>query len=165
MKATTPEEPRKTILIVDDSDTDLRLLTKILSADGHNVWPLSSGRVALSQAKINHPDLILLDIDMPNLTGYELCNQLKASALTEDIPVIFVSAFEGLSEKMRAFSTGAVDYITKPFQVTEVQARVRVHLTWYEKQKALRQENEWLHQELRGRRSSALATPGWKVAS
>ena len=121
--------PRKAnILVIDDKLENLRLLIGILSQEGYEVRPASNGQFALLSARTTPPDLILLDIKMPHLDGYMICEQLKANELTRDIPVIFLSALEDAQDKVKAFEVGGVDYITKPFQAQEVLMRVKTHL-------------------------------------
>ncbi len=116
------------ILIVDDTPVNLRLLTQMLSNEGYKVRPVIDGSQALTAARSTPPDLILLDIMMPGMSGYEVCERLKADEHTREIPVIFISALDVAQDKVRAFAVGGVDYITKPFQVPEVLARVETHL-------------------------------------
>ena len=116
------------VMIVDDTLLNLRVLSKILSEQGHLVRGLSNGAMALTAAVSEPPDLILLDILMPDMDGYEVCRRLKANEQTRDIPVIFISALDEVLDKVKAFAAGGVDYITKPFQVEEVLARVGAHL-------------------------------------
>jgi signal transduction histidine kinase len=116
------------ILVADDTLENLRLLVSMLSAAGHEVRPVTSGQQALVAAERDPPDLILLDINMPDLNGFEVCARLAASPAVKDIPVIFLTALSDIADKVRAFEVGGVDYITKPFQVEEVHARVRTHL-------------------------------------
>jgi two-component system sensor histidine kinase/response regulator len=117
------------IIIVDDTLPNLRILAKILTINGYLVRGISSGAMALTAAASEPPDLILLDIMMPEMDGYEVCRQLKANERTREIPVIFMSALDEIMDKVKAFSVGGVDYITKPFQVEEVLARVETHIT------------------------------------
>lgn len=123
---TAPAAPD--ILIVDDTPANLQLLAGMLKERGYKARPAPNGRVALQAAQSQPPDLILLDINMPEMNGYEVCTQLKASEQLRDIPVIFISALDETIDKVCAFSVGAVDYITKPFQFEEVEARVGAHL-------------------------------------
>lgn len=136
------------ILIIDDTLANLQLLQEILTAQGYVVRPVPDSAFALLSAKKNPPDLILLDIKMPGISGFEVCEQLKANALTREIPVIFISALHDVVEKVKAFSLGAVDYITKPFQAEEVVARVGTHLTLRNLQKCLHENNLRLQQEI-----------------
>jgi signal transduction histidine kinase/DNA-binding response OmpR family regulator len=141
------------ILIVDDSPTNLRLLSHVLSEQGYKVRVATNGTRALESVHANPPDLILLDVMMPDIDGYAVCEQLKADEQTRDIPVIFVSALDDAFDKVRAFTAGGVDYIAKPFQPEEVLARVHVHLDLYRAQQALAQriqEKEDLLLELDG---------------
>ncbi len=116
------------ILIVDDTPANLRLLSGILKEEGYKVRPAPSGPLALAAAQSSPPDLILLDINMPDMNGYEVCRQLKTDEELEHIPVIFLSALSETEDKLRAFEAGGVDYITKPFRYEEVRARVETHL-------------------------------------
>ncbi|MBW4464073.1 MAG: hybrid sensor histidine kinase/response regulator [Pegethrix bostrychoides GSE-TBD4-15B] len=117
------------ILIVDDTPNNLRLLSSMLNRQGYEVRSAISGSVALMAVRTVALDLILLDINMPTMNGYEVCQQLKADPQTCDIPVIFLSALGEPLDKVQAFQVGGVDYITKPFQVEEVLARIENHLT------------------------------------
>ncbi|MCU0845968.1 MAG: response regulator [Spirochaetes bacterium] len=116
------------ILIVDDTPANLTLLTGMLKEKGHRVRPVPGGRLALKAVESEPPDLILLDINMPDMDGYEVCGRLKQDVRFRDIPVIFISALTEALDKVKAFGTGGVDYITKPFQFEEVEARVETHL-------------------------------------
>ncbi|MDD2721506.1 MAG: response regulator [Gallionella sp.] len=116
------------ILAVDDTPASLRLLTDILKDEGYEVRSAISGKLALHAAISNPPDLVLLDIRMPEMDGFEVCRRLKADPATCDVPVIFVSAASEVSEKLQGFEFGAVDYVTKPYQREELLARVRTHL-------------------------------------
>jgi PAS domain S-box-containing protein len=118
----------KDILIVDDALTNLRLLSQMLSKQGHKVRAVTSGERALEAVHVDLPDLILLDIVMPGMDGYEVCERLKTGERTRDIPVIFISALDETEDKVRAFAAGGLDYIPKPFQAAEVMARVDTHL-------------------------------------
>lgn len=125
------------ILVVDDTPANLHLLEDILSAEQYNVRTLPSGALALRSAQSNPPDLILLDIKMPGMNGYEVCAKLKEEERTRDIPVIFISALREAEDKMHAFAAGGVDYVSKPFQSEEVLARVATHLRLSTLQKSL----------------------------
>jgi PleD family two-component response regulator len=145
------------ILIVDDTLVNLQLLANILSQANYEVHTASNGAGALVAAGLNRPDLILLDIMMPEMDGYEVCARLKADPQMQDIPVIFISALSEPLDKVKAFSVGGIDYITKPFQLAEVLARVRTHLALRELQVRLQAANAQLlaqNQELQ----EALAT-------
>ena len=130
------------ILVVDDTPANLRLLVGILSEQGYTVRPARDGFQALSIAQGISLDLILLDIQMPQIDGYEVCSRLKADERTRHIPVIFISALSDVFDKVKAFGVGGVDYITKPFQVEEVLARVETHLALQHLQKSLRAKNQ-----------------------
>lgn len=119
---------RGDVLVVDDTPENLRVLCGMLKEQGYRARPMPSGKLAIQAAAIQPPDLILLDINMPELNGYEVCRLLKDNPQTAPIPVIFISALTELENKVRAFSSGGVDYITKPFQFEEVEARVETHL-------------------------------------
>jgi signal transduction histidine kinase len=136
------------ILVVDDTPDNLRLLLGILGEQGYNVRPASDGAYAISTAQANPPDLILLDIKMPGMNGYEVCERLKADERTSDIPVIFISALNDTFDKVKGFAIGAVDYISKPFQAEEVLARVKTHVSVWRLQHELRERNAQLQQEL-----------------
>ena len=121
--------PVPNLLIVDDTPANLELLADLLQNKGYRVRPVPSGERALLAAHHEAPDLILLDINMPGMDGYEFCRQLKADVDLRAIPVIFISALDGVIDKVKAFGVGGVDYVAKPFQFEEVEARVRTHLT------------------------------------
>ena len=121
--------PQSDILIVDDTPANLRLLSQMLTDHGHKVRAALNGSHALAAARAAPPDLILLDIRMPEMDGYEVCARLKADGRTRDIPVLFISALGEADDKIKAFTAGGVDYITKPFQLEEVLARVQTHLS------------------------------------
>lgn len=133
-----------TIVVVDDTPENLRLLIEILGEHGYRVRPAPNGEFALNSIRKEPPDLILLDIVMPEMNGFEVCQQLKADEKLRDIPVIFISALNEVFDKVTAFSIGGVDYITKPFQVEEVLARVETHLNLRD----LRQQLEVQNREL-----------------
>ncbi len=124
----TDESVGTSVLIVDDTPENLELLSDMLKASGCETRPVPSGRLALMAAESDPPDLILLDINMPEMDGYEVCERLKSNPRLSDIPVIFISAYSDTLDKVKAFSLGAVDYVTKPFQEEEVVARVRAQL-------------------------------------
>ncbi|HOT90151.1 MAG TPA: response regulator [Anaerolineae bacterium] len=132
------------ILVVDDTPANLRLLAGMLSEQGYKVRPAPNGKLALMAARAAPPDLILLDINMPDMNGYEVCAALKDDPATRDIPVIFISALDQTEDKVKAFTLGGVDYVTKPFQIEEVLARVKTHLTLYTLQRQLATANREL---------------------
>lgn len=129
------------ILIVDDNPNNLQVLSGILQADGFKVRPALSGELALRAVVASPPDLILLDVRMPGMDGYETCQRLKADKDKQDIPVIFISALNEIEDKLNAFRAGAVDYITKPFQSEEVLARVHTQMELARTRKALAATN------------------------
>lgn len=142
------------ILIIDDTRDNLRLLTQILTQRGYKVLATSDGEQALEAAATIAPNLILLDIMMPGMDGYTVCERLKARPETAHIPVIFISALNEPLDKVKAFTAGGVDYLTKPFQVEEILARVNVHLTLSHLQRQLEDANAKLaaqNQELQQR--------------
>ena len=141
-------ESKGTILVVDDTPANVRFLVGTLAKVGYTVRPAIDSESALIGALEEPPDLILLDIQMPNLNGYEVCAQLKADDRTKDIPVIFISALSEVLDKVKAFEVGGVDYITKPFQVEEVLIRVETHLSLRSLQKNLEEKNEKLNSTL-----------------
>lgn len=116
------------ILMVDDTLDSLKLLSDILTAQGYEVRPADSGELALRAASASPPELILLDVSMAGMDGFEVCQRLKAQPRTRDIPVIFVSAATSMADKVRGFALGAVDFVTKPFQQEELLARIGTHL-------------------------------------
>lgn len=116
------------ILVVDDTPLSLKLLTDILVMEGYRVRPANNGELALASIKVSPPELVLLDIRMPGMDGFEVCRRLKADPTSKDIPVIFISASTALEDRVEGFALGAVDFISKPFQREELLARVRTHL-------------------------------------
>lgn len=126
--ATETHDPVPNILVVDDTPANLQLLAMMLKERGYRVRPVPGGRLALQAVRRETPDLILLDINMPEMNGYEVCEQLKADDALKDIPVLFISALDETTDKIKAFAAGGVDYVTKPFQFEEVEARVQTHL-------------------------------------
>jgi light-regulated signal transduction histidine kinase (bacteriophytochrome) len=129
------------ILVVDDTPDNLRLLSTMLTEQGYQVRKSINGKLALTAAFSHPPDLILLDIMMPEISGYEVCKKLKADAKTHKIPVIFLSALDTAMDKVKAFEVGGVDYITKPFHLQEVLARVENQLTIQRQQQQIREQN------------------------
>ena len=147
-KAPALSSPKGNILIVDDTPANLRLLSQMLAEQGYQVRPVPDGSLALAATRAEPPDLILLDIRMPEMNGYEVCEHLKADAQTRDIPIIFISALDATQDKVRAFTAGGVDYVTKPFQFEEVLARVETHLALRRLQKRLQDANKKMEREL-----------------
>ena len=145
------------ILVVDDTPHNVRLLSIILSQQGYQVRKALNGERAIAAVQEFPPDLILLDVMMPEMNGYQVCEQLKASPKTRSIPVIFLSALDDVSDKVKAFEVGAVDYITKPFQEKEVLARVENHLTIQSQQRLLEEQNSRLEKEIKERKRVELA--------
>ena len=125
------------MLVVDDTIENLRLLSSMLEEHGYEVRPVTNGRQALQAVERDPPDLILLDITMPEMDGYEVCRRLRANDRSKDVPVIFLTALTDTADKLRAFDTGAVDYVTKPFRFEEVLARVKTHVALRRAQVAL----------------------------
>src|SRR5476649_1220083 len=129
-----PEKPKSdgcqpaSILVVDDTPANLQVLAGMLKDRGYKARPVPSRKLALLAAKAHPPDLILLDINMPEMNGYEVCELLKADEQLKGIPVIFISALTEQLDKVKAFAIGGVDYLTKPFQMEELHARVETHL-------------------------------------
>ena len=142
------DAPKADILIVDDTPANLRLLSQMLAERGYQVRPVPDGPLALAATRAEPPDLILLDIRMPEMDGYEVCEHLKADAETRDIPIIFISALGETQDKVKAFTAGGVDYVTKPFQFEEVLARVETHLALRRLQKQLQDANRKMAREL-----------------
>lgn len=140
-------EPAR-IMVVDDVPANLKLLTEIVAAHGHQVRPASSGQLALRSVAAEAPDLILLDVRMPEMDGYELCRLLKSHESSRSIPVIFISALDEAEDKVRGFEAGGVDYITKPFQPLEVLKRIETHISLGRLQQRLESQNRQLQQEI-----------------
>jgi PAS domain S-box-containing protein len=145
------------ILAVDDTPANLHLLAKMLSEQGYKVRITPNGKLALKSILVNPPDLILLDVLMPKMDGYEVCQRLKADERTRDIPVIFISALSEIFDKVKAFEVGGVDYITKPFQLEEVLARVEHQLRLRLQEKQLSEQNARLQQEIEERKQAEVA--------
>jgi DNA-binding response OmpR family regulator len=134
-------------MIVDDNPANLKLLDDMLRQRGYEVRSFPRGRLALAGAEQEQPDVILLDINMPEMNGYEVCERLKSSERLAGIPVIFLSALNAIEDKVKGFQSGGVDYISKPFQFEEVQARVETHIKLRRAQQA---EHELLESTLGG---------------
>ncbi|XGV98710.1 MAG: response regulator [Leptolyngbya sp. BL-A-14] len=156
---------QESILIIDDSPDNLRALSIILTKRGYKVRCATSGAMALASVKNLPPDLILLDIRMPVLDGYEVCQQLKADSQTREIPIIFLSAANDLDGKIKAFEVGGVDYIAKPFQMKEVLARITNQLTIQRLQNQLVEQNQRLQKEVDEHRQTEAALYNAKVAA
>ncbi len=140
-------QPKSSLMVVDDQPANLKLLEDLLTQLGHAVRSFPRGRLALEAAARNPPDLILLDINMPEMNGFEVCQKLKTDDKLASIPVLFLSALNETRDKVNAFRAGGVDYITKPFQLEEVRARVETHLQLY---RARQVERELLERTLNG---------------
>jgi signal transduction histidine kinase len=143
--------PLGNILVVDDTAENLRLLSTMLTQSGYTPRCVINGKMALRACNSNPPDLILLDIMMPEMNGYEVCQHLKLEATTREIPVIFISAKDEVFDKVNAFAVGGVDYISKPFQFEEVLARIESHLSLRNLQKQLKEQNVLLQEEITSR--------------
>ncbi len=136
------------ILVVDDTPDNLRLLSAMLTTQGFEVRKALNGKIALTACQIVVPDLILLDINMPGMDGYQVCQQLKSDAQTCDVPVIFISALDDVLDKVKAFDVGGVDYITKPFHVAEVVSRIETQINLRSLQVKLQEKNFLLQEAL-----------------
>jgi len=139
------------ILIVDDNPTNLGVLSDFLDEKGYEVWIAKSGDVALQRIEYALPDLILLDIMMPGMDGFETCRYLKNKTETCEIPVIFMTALSDTDSKVKGLNLGAVDYITKPFQQGEVLARVKLHLKLYKLMRQVAKQNQTLEEKVQER--------------
>jgi FixJ family two-component response regulator len=148
MSTMTTHRPRQTILIIDDNPDNLRIAVDLLTAYSFDIRTSRDGTIGLRRARNGEPDLILLDVQMPGIDGYETCRQLKADPDLADIPVIFMTARSGVEDKVRAFEAGGVDYVTKPFEAQELLARVRSQLKIRALQKELSERNEHLEERV-----------------
>ncbi|MGF1498989.1 MAG: response regulator [Elainellaceae cyanobacterium] len=146
--ATQTTDIRGNILLVDDDPTNLRLLSDILKLAGHHIRHIASSKLAIQAVETQPPDLILLDVDMPEMNGYQICQILKADVVTQPIPIIFISALNQPADKVRAFEVGGSDYIMKPFHAAEVIARVRNQLLLQSQQRHLIAQNNRLQHEI-----------------
>jgi PAS domain S-box-containing protein len=147
-------ENKSTVLIVDDSLTNLAVFSQYLHRLNCDVLVAINGVDALAQLEEHKPDIILLDVIMPGIDGFETCRRLKKNPLTKDIPVIFMTTLADTVDKVKGLNLGAVDYVTKPFQEEEVVARIKTHITISRLQKELRAQNTWLQQEIKERREA-----------
>ena len=147
-RATAPGARTRIILIVDDVPANLGVLVDNLECMGHRVLVARGGEEALRRASLMRPDLILLDVLMPGIDGFETCRRLKAAESTRDIPVLFMTCLTDAADKLVGFKAGGVDYITKPFEIGEVIARVKTHLSLREAQKELEEKNAELQREM-----------------
>lgn len=150
----TPTLEAQTIMIVDDNPTNLEVLSEALTNVGFRVVVAVDGQSAIDQVKYRPPELILLDVMMPGINGYETCSQLKSDPSTRDIPVLFMTALSDAENTAQGLSLGAVDYISKPFHQKEVIARVQTHLQLAHFSKALKEQNQLLSQEIERRKQA-----------
>jgi len=141
------------ILVVDDTSANLSVLTQLLSKEGYKVRVARNGEFALRSALSSPPSLILLDIMMPEMNGYQVCERLKLNSITQDIPIIFLSASDEILDKVTAFGVGGVDYITKPFESIEVLARIQNQLRLRSLQQQLQSQNQHLYAEIEKRKA------------
>lgn len=141
---------KNTVLVVDDTELNIDILESALE-DDYRVITAMSGEAALRVIRETPPDIILLDVMMPGMSGYEVCERIKASHDTSSIPVIFLTAANDINDKTRGFECGAVDYIIKPFSLVEVQARLEVHLNLVRAKRILEQQNELLNRRVKER--------------
>ncbi|MGL4501311.1 MAG: diguanylate cyclase domain-containing protein, partial [Planktothrix sp.] len=151
MNDAQPDNPLTSILIVDDTPDNLYLLSAMLTDQGYNVRCVINGSAAIMGAITDPPNLILLDIRMPQMSGYEVCKQLKSSERTRDIPVIFLSALNEVFDKIQAFEVGGLDYITKPFEIREVLARIKNQLNLQAAKLQIQQLNTQLEERVKER--------------
>lgn len=135
-----------TIMVVDDTPANLSILRIMLQGAGYRVLVFLNGRAALNAASMNPPDIVLLDIIMPEMNGFEVCERLKADEALKDIPVLFISSLDETADKVKAFAVGAVDYVTKPFRFEEVSARVDTHLRLRKMKLELERHNLYLEE-------------------
>lgn len=142
------ETKKETILVVDDTPSNLSVLFAFLERADYEVLVVGNGQAALESVKRRPPDLILLDIMMPVMDGYETCDRLKADPATKDIPVIFMTALNDVVDEVKGFTQGAVDYITKPVRMERVLARIKTHLALRRLQQELQQKNAQLEEAL-----------------
>src|SRR5881396_1102729 len=136
-----PSAPRTRILVVDDITKNLQIIGTMLRNAGYEVMPTTGGAQALERVRVQLPDLILLDLMMPEMDGLEVCERLKADPLTQQIPIIFLTASNEMAHLVKGFAAGAVDYVTKPFNAPELLARVRTHLELKHARERLREMN------------------------
>jgi two-component system, NtrC family, sensor kinase len=155
-----------TILVVDDTPTNLQVLFDVLSEQGYRVAIAKNGEIALQRLQSSQPNLILLDVMMPGIDGFETCQRLKANPSTREIPVIFMTALSDSLDKVKGLSLGAVDYITKPIQHEEVLARIRVHLQLHHANRILQQRTNEVNQALESLKQAQLhLVQGEKMAA
>lgn len=143
-ETTAGRQDAPNILVVDDTPANLEVLSGMLKESRYKIRAAISGELALQAARNDPPDLVLLDINMPGMDGYEVCRRLKADEKLKEIPVIFLSSLDEMKDKVKAFNVGGVDYITKPYRIEEVQARVETHLTLKAAKEYLKDKNRFL---------------------
>ena len=151
------DDESKTILIVDDMPSNLGVLTSHLEQQGYTAVVAQGGEEGVERAEFVRPDLILLDVMMPGVDGFEACRRLKTNPVTRDIPVIFMTALTDTTDKLTGFAVGAVDYVTKPLNGAEVLARIKTHLALYSLRRRLAEQNERLQQEIAAREETQAA--------
>jgi signal transduction histidine kinase len=154
---TQPDGRNRTILIVDDTPANLETLYSYFGNSGFEIMMAQSGAGALRRVEYARPDVILLDVVMPGMDGYEACRRLKANETTRHIPIIFMTALTDTAHKVKGFEVGAADYITKPFQIEEVLARVQTQLALYDLRMQLEQQNKRLQDEVQEKQAFAAA--------
>src|SRR5579863_4793475 len=147
------------ILIVDDTPLNVELLEYVLRAEGFRTLSAGNGVTAVALSREDRPDLILLDVMMPDESGFETCARLKSDPLTTDIPIIFVSALDDVKSKVKGLKIGGVDFVSKPVDAEEVLARVRVHLRIRENNRAIARENQARIEELRSAQQAIFVRP------
>jgi two-component system, sensor histidine kinase and response regulator len=165
MNSETETKPQlaPNIMVVDDVPANLQMLTDVLKAKGYRVRPVPSGELALAAAGREVPDLVLLDINMPGMNGYEVCQRLKSDPQLAAVPVIFITALNDVADKVKGFELGAVDFVTKPFEFQEVEARVSAHLELARLRQQLKRHNECL-EEVVAQRTLELAEANARLA-
>jgi len=149
--------PKGDILVVDDRVDNVRLLSGMLSERGYKVRKIIKGELTFEVVQVNPPDLILLDIKMPNISGFDVCQQLKANENTRHIPVIFLSASDESIDKVKAFSVGGEDYITKPFEIQEMVVRIEHQLKLLRLRRELQFKNKALQTEINEKQKAEIA--------
>ncbi len=154
-----PAQPRQTILVIDDELNNLRLMLDYLETQAFQVLISQDGASGLNRARYAQPDLILLDVILPDMDGFALCQQLKADPATQAIPIIFLTILERPADKVKAFQSGGVDYVTKPVQWEELLARVNTHLRIADLVRQLQEANAHLERQV------ALRTAEWEIAN
>jgi diguanylate cyclase (GGDEF)-like protein len=142
----------QTLLLIDDNATNLGVLTGYLKGQGFQLMVARNGKDGLERARLGHPDLILLDVMMPDMDGFETCRRLKADPATQEIGVIFITALQSVEDKVKGFAAGGVDYISKPLQAEEVLARVSTHLKLQAQKHLLQEQNRLLELEITERK-------------